>query len=387
MAPRRCCCASCTIGADNFDRANENPVSGNWSEVSGNWEVNSNELNSLSDGPLITTLRQAAPARTGNGYNTRVTVDLVIPSSGNRDYGIITAYRSSSDYDWIKLAYNGTTGKLNPTFYHSVSTVIMDITTHPSAEVWTPSPGANFTVEVCASEVEWTVTNQDISWRSCAGSSLSALPTAPLGGVGFRMGRFDNWEYFIHWESQASCPTCLCFCLDPNDIDDYKCIPDELTITITQDGAGTEPCPCLDGLTRTMYLSDPNSTGATPTFPLAANPKRWYSDYFDCEGARFWFVLCCETDRALTLSLLQYPNEDPTDASADYVQMTPLTPPSSVNCLPISLVYTASITSTTTTCDVLVDGVPIGTGTRLRACTPCYLLGPPAITWTATITE
>lgn len=392
MAPRRCCCRSCTIGEDKFNRANENPVSGSWYEVSGNWEVNSNELNSLSDGPLITTLRQPAPARTGKGYNSRVVVDLVIPASGNRDYGIITAYRGSGDYSWIKLSYNGTTGKLLPSFYSSPSTVVMDITTHPLAEVWTPSPGTNFTVEICASSVEWTVTNQDISWRCCFNASLPSLPTSPaVGGVGFLMGRFDNWSYYIHWESQASCPTCLCFCKDPGDIDDYKCIPDELTITITQDGSSPEPCPCLDGLTRTMYLSDPNSTGAFPTFPKAANPKRWYSETFDCEGARFWFVLSCETDRALTLSLLQYPNEDPTDPSADYVHVVPLTPPTSVNCLPIVLVYTGAVTSQLVTCDIYDDSDPpvaIGTGTRLRACTTCYPTGTtPFRTWTATITE
>ena len=130
MAPRRCCCASCTIGTDNFNRADENPVSGNWYEAGGNWEVDNNELNSLSDGPLITTLRQAAPVRTGNGYNTRIVVDLVIPATGNRDYGIITGYRGtggSDDYIWIKLSYNGTTGELSPSFYENPADVVMDL--------------------------------------------------------------------------------------------------------------------------------------------------------------------------------------------------------------------------------------------------------------------
>lgn len=393
MAPRRCCCdVNCTIGTDNFNRADENPVSGNWYEVSGDWEVDNNELNSLTDGPLITTLRQPAPVRTGNGYNTRVTVDLVIPASGSRDFGIITAYRNSTDYDWIKLSYNGSNGELSPTFYKNVSTAVMDRTTHPLAEIWTPSPGANFTVEICASDVEWTVTNQDITWRSCVGSSLASLPTSPaIGGVGFRMGRFDNWSYFIHWESNATCPLCLCFCRNPGDIDDYSCIPDVLTITITQDGYLTDPCPCLDGLTLQMYLSNPDSSGATPTYPLAANPKRWYSETFVCEGATFWFVLSCETDSGLTLTLLAYPNEDPTDPSTDYVLTDPLTPATAITCLPISIVFAGAVTSDVVTCDIydtsVTPPIPIGTGTRLRACSKCYAGGPPAITWTATITE
>jgi hypothetical protein len=393
MAPRKCCCASCTIGSDNFDRADENPVSGNWLEVSGDWEIDNNELNSLSDGVLVTTLRQAAPVRTGNGYNTRIIVDLVIPETGNRDYGIITGYRGtggSDDYIWIKLSYNGTTGELSPTFFENPVDIVMDRNTHPDAEVWTPSPGANFTVEICASDVEWTVTNQDISWRSCFGSSLPSLPTAPAGGVGFLMGRFDNWSYYIHWESNATCPTCLCFCLNPSDIDDYSCIPDELTLTLTQDGILDEPCPCLDDLTLTMYLSDPDTSGASPTYPLAANPKRWYSDTFICEGAELWFVLSCEPGSGLSLSVLSYPNEDPTDPSTDYVVTDALTPATSITCLPISIVFSGAVTSDVVTCDIFDNSTPpvaIGTGTRLRACSTCYADGPPDLTWTATITE
>ena len=65
MPSKRCCCGggtlSCMIGEDNFDRADENPVSGEWYEVSGNWCISGNELLSLAEGPLITTHRQPAP--------------------------------------------------------------------------------------------------------------------------------------------------------------------------------------------------------------------------------------------------------------------------------------------------------------------------------------
>lgn len=385
MGTRRCCCGtSCQIGTDEFNRANENPVTGSWSEVSGDWEVNANELNSISDGPLITTLRQPAPVRTGKGYNTRIVVDLVIPASGNRTYGIITAYRGTGDYSWIKLEYNGATTELRPTFYSTPTTIVMDINTHPGTEIFNASPGTNFEVTICASNVEWTVANvSGVQWRSCFPGGLAALPTFPLGGVGFLMGRFDDWRYYIHWESQATCETCLCFCLNPSNVDDYKCIPNTLLITITQDGAGTEPCGCLDGLSLRMYLANPIALELPVTYPLTASPKKWFSDVFTCSGTDYWFILSCIFPGQMGLSLVVAGVVDPLDSS---VQLTvaPQTPPNTTTCLPIVSVYTGAITSGITTCDIVS---PPSTGQRRWACSICYAGTPPTITWTATVTE
>jgi len=390
MAPRFCCCdVDCLVGEDNFDRADSNPPSGNWSVISGEWEIDNNELSSISDGPIITTSIPPPPVEVGARYNSRIVVDLVMPDSGDTEFGVICAYTSSSVYAWIKFSYNGTTGELSPTFYSDATTVIMDTTTHPGEEVWFCSPGTKYTFVICASDVEWTAANGDVVWHTCYPIGLDTLASG-LGAVGFLMGRFDNWEYYVHWESDKRCNRCECFCINLEDTDDYACIPECLILTITRDDFDLD-C-CIDDLSLTLHLSNPDVSGATPIFNPSAQRKRWFSDVFECSGTsstKLWFVLSCDLDRPLALSLLNYPNTDPTDASAEPVYMDARTLPDSVSCNPIMLEYFGVLQGTVTTCDILDEfDVPIGTGTKVGICDGCWPDGTePQPTWSVTITE
>jgi hypothetical protein len=392
MPPKRCCCSStCLFGQDDFNRANENPVTGQWHEVSGDWEIDSNELNCITEGPLITLYRQPAPKRVGNGYNSRIVVDLVVPASGDAEWKIITAYRSSTDYNWIHLEYDGTTGELTPTFYLN-ATEIMSTTTHPGGELWTPSPGTNFTVEICCSFIEWTITNvglqSDIIWHTCEDSGLTSLPTPPLGGQGLLYGRFDNWLHYIHWESDSTCDKCQCFCQNPDNKNDYKCLPETLYLTLTPEQV--TPSCSLDGAELEMYLSEPDVSGATPVYDATPIRKRWYSELFTCEGETLWFVLVCDNDYPLALSLLAYPNVDPDDASTTNVFLNDgalgkLVLPLTAECNPVLIEYDAIVDTATTTCDL--DPGP-GTGVRPLCCDGCWVDGTePDPRWSITITE
>jgi hypothetical protein len=383
------------IGEDNFDRADANPPTGNWSVVSGEWEIDGNELNCITEGPLITTNRQRAPRRAGNGYNSRIVVDLVIPASGGAEWKIITAYRSSSDYNWIHLEYDGSTGELTPTFYLNASE-IMSTTTHPGGELWTPDPGVNFTMEICCSFIEWTITNVgtqgDIIWHTCDDSGLTVLPTAPLGGQGLLFGRFDNWFHYIHWESDSACQKCQCFCVDPGNINNYKCLPETLHMVLTPDQV--TPTCSLDDLELDLYLSEPDVSGASPVYNATPIRKRWYSDLFVCEGETLWFVLVCDNDYPMTLSLLAYPNLDPDDDTTNNVfidngTIAKLIPPISVDCDPVSLDYGSLVSVGVITCDLLDGGgIPIGTGSRPLCCDGCWADGEaPIPTWSVTVTE
>jgi len=384
MPSKRCCCGggtlSCLIGEDNFDRADENPVSGEWYEVSGNWGISGNELVSLAEGPLITTHRQPAPTRIGNGYHSRIVVDLVVPSSGDADWKIICAYRGTGDYNWLHLEYDSGTGELTPTFYNN-ATAVMSTTTHPGEDVWSPTPGDNFTMEICCSDIEWTATNAglqgDVIWHTCEDCGLAALPAPPLGGQGLLKGHFDNWFHYIHWESNSSCEKCQCFCLNPSDIDDYSCIPDTLTLVLTPDQMDVT-C-VLDDLELTMYLTDDSS------YALTTNRKRWYSETFGCEGETLWFILVCEDDFVRSLSLVPHPILDPDDLSANnaFLIAGARITPSTEECNPLLLEYSSAVGVGLQTCDL--DPGP-GTGTRPLCCDGCWETDTPEPTWTVTIT-
>lgn len=394
MPTRRCCCVTgCLVGEDNFDRTDSNPPSGRWSVEGGEWEIDGFELNSISDGPIITTYRPPSPVEPGERYNSRILVDLVTPPSGDTVFGIICAYRSSTDYDWIKLEYNGTTGELFPTFYKNVSTLVMDITTHPGNEVWFLSPDTKYQFTICASDIEWTISKDDIVWHNCEQVGLDTLPTSPLGPVGFLMGRFDNWQYYVHWQSNKLCDKCECFCLNPDDDTDYSCIPECLKLTLTSDTDDVN-C-CVDDLELTMYLSNPDVSIVFPipgpVFNATSNRKRWYSDPFNCPTASStyqWFVLTCDNDRPLALSLLTYPNLDPTDPSAEPLRCDARRMPDTVSCNPILLEYIDAVEDDVTTCDIIEGGIPVRTGTRPSTCEGCWETGTnPQPKWTVTITE
>jgi hypothetical protein len=146
-----------------------------------------------------------------------------------------------------------------------------------------------------------------------------------------------------------------------------------------------------------MFLSEPDVTGASPIFDNTPIRKRWYSQLFECEGEKLWFILVCSTEHALTLSLVPYPNLDPDDDSTTNVWITSggsggaaekFIPPDSVDCNPVTIEYDSIVRVAVTTCDLLdSEGNPIGTGTKPVCCEGCWADSPPIPTWSITITE
>lgn len=332
--------------------------------------------------------RQPRPERKDAGYNSRLTVDLVIPSSGNATYKIITAFTDENDYKWIKLEYNGSNGRLVPTFYGSAGTsnVVMDTTLYPGGEIWTPSPGTNFTMEFCNADVEWSLSAEEVRWQTCGGG-LESLSTLSVGAVGFIEGEFDNFSYSIHWESDLDCEKCHCFCVEDSDDDVYKCIPETLSLRIEQDSPGTFDCSCVDDLELTLYQCyDPDTSGATPTFPKWPRKSLWFSDPFECEEETIWFIFQCPSQSSsATLSVVTYPSKT-TTGSAYYIAFPQSQQPNDATestCVPFSMVF-KNLTPSITTCD-LPGG---GTGTKAAVCAVCHNTTPtPVPTWTVYVTE
>jgi len=390
----KCCCAQgCEIARDHFDRDNANPPNGSWSVLSGEWEIASNRLRSITDGVIVTTKRQSAPTRVGKGYNSRVFVDLVIPATGTASWGVITAFTSLTDFRWIRLDYSAGYGggQLTPTFYQrsgASDSVVIDTTTNPGGEVWTPSPGTNFPMVFCNANVEWSAAGSadqgDVIWQTCTAGGLTSLPTSPNGGVGFLFGEFDNWIYEIHWESRLDCQRCNCICLSEIDPDDYSCLPETLNLVVTQDGANT--CPCIDGLELDLIQCDADTSGASPIRSVNTVKKTWYSDVFICQGETIWFKFSCTVGARASLEILTYPAKT---GSAFYLELPLAIMPADAadsTCIPIVQVF-KGLTTHPATCDILDGtGTPIGTGTGPAVCTECGAGTPTMPTWTVTVT-
>jgi len=392
MPPRHCCCdAECEIGRDDFMRADANPPTGRWIVIDGEWEIIDETLRSIEDGIILTTYRQPPPRRGGNGYNTRFEVDLLIPAEGDAEFEVVTAYRNETDYSYIHFFYNSANGELIPTFYSSPGNAVMDVTSHPEHDLWSATPGEPIRLVFCNAFAEWVVSGTglqgDVIWQTCDGG-LNNLPSAPLGGVGFRKGHFDNWVYEQHWESRIDCDRCQCFCVTADDPDNYLCIPEVLLLTILRDGSlGPYTC-CVDGLELELYQSDPDVSGTDPVYNLTARKNLWYSQTFICNGERMWFILTCPVGvSSPTLSLVTYPQKI-TSAGSGALQIEPETEPlEGSSCNPMNLIY-GPLTTVPVTCDVLDEfGNPIQTGFKPAACDFCTPDEPTTPTWTAYVTE
>lgn len=348
------CCneGSCVIGMDNFNRADENPVTGLWTEKSGDWSVNANTLVAVTNGILVTSIRQGRPRNTT--YNYRVQVDIVDTASS---WGLICKYTDTNNYDWIELT--NVAGTVMPRFWRRTGgsdTLVMDITTHPAGAPLTTTFSGSLTVILCYSEVEWsiyaTTTLGTQLWTTCNVQAATALPAdATTGFVGFNKGDYDNWFYYYHYLSNSTCYGCSCSCVNPSNSNDYKCIPEILLLTLTPIAAQLDCTSAPTTISMKMVQSTPLANVPPPaTYIKNATKKYWYGDpvflheplYYN---DYFWFRLECLTNGNFELSALDYPGGSAGIVSANRANFATLDGPSggslsvSVTCMPIILIF------------------------------------------------
>ena len=236
------------IAEDDFNRANSNPPSGNWLVIDpGEWEINTNRLRSITEGPIVTTIKQDPSSRPNNEYSIRVYFKALNIGPG-ASFGVICGYVDEDNFAWVKFDRVG--DSVYPTFYNrsgGSDSVVMDINTHPAG---IPFPidtggGANsWQGKICYSQTDWTVDNgvseesgygqmnvgSEHPWTVGTEGGQTDLPD--VGGmVGFLYGEFDDWAFHKHWEAKVTCDHCSCICINPDDLDDYIALPEELLVT------------------------------------------------------------------------------------------------------------------------------------------------------------
>jgi hypothetical protein len=254
----------------------------------------------------------------------------------------------------VKFELNDTGTGVWPSFIRralGVDTVLMDRISHPAGEALPLNNDNTFYGRICYAGVEWSVTSSDVPpdtgpgvehlWTMCE-AGASSLPDSPYGFVGVLYGRFDNWAYYDHYETDRECPYCSCFCRSEVDIDDYECIPETLTATIVpRHDPATYSAPRLDYKEITLKQNvDVNPSGP---YDLAPVKLRWRAQEIIDDryhpSASFW-LSCVEV---LTLK---------TDFDGIYIGSSGNQPPDWTKsiCRPLEL-YFGPINSSATQCD------------------------------------
>ena len=299
MPTKRCCCGNCKLGEDDFNRADANPPTGSWHEISGEWEIESNELNCITNGTLATTICHSSIYANGS-YVMRVTligmddgsvseweVSTGNPSSPN--YVVEVLHNFSTKQATLKLFSGNKSSLIHEETYSGVTANRQMTLCYSPGLTIDVSIGGNPQIEFCS----------DVTGAACYDVSGTNV-----GGFAFRKGRFDDWFYDLHWLDLAKCEKCTCFCEKSRE--DFKCYPDTLYLSFdnTVGGAALATIP--------LYQSFLNSSSY-----LWPEKVAWYSDVQNCGGpvgaqwtARF---LCGQEDLgSLAFGTADYQFEDPT---------------------------------------------------------------------------
>ena len=298
MPTKRCCCANCRLGEDNFNRANENPVSGAWHEISGDWEVLSNQLNCVTTGVLATTICHQAKYTNGS-YVMRCTL-AGITSGGITEWEMSCGNPNSPNYV-VEVLLNSMTSQATLKLYSGNKTTLIREQTYDGVTADREiticySPGLTIDVSIGVPDLEFC---SDVTGSACYSSSGT-----DVGGFAFRKGRFDNWFYDLHWLDLAKCEKCTCFCEKSRD--DYLCYPDVLYLSF-ENIAGGATFPSIP-----LYQSFADASNY-----LWPEKVAWFSEVQSCGPpvnaqwtARF---LCGQEDLgALAFGTAAYQFENPT---------------------------------------------------------------------------
>ena len=200
-----CCCESCAIFGDDFNRADDTDLGSDWDEDSGAAEIKDNKLRLTSAGTLVVT------TTTKSGDSDYLACQLDIPDN-NKTLRIIVDYVDSDSYHFLEID-----------FRHSGSTSTL--------QLYKRSGGTNTAVGSSATTTALT-TSSSILPRVCltAAGQFSAH-LAGTGGIsvqgtttvhgGSKVGIYledatnldvDGFVWGVHESEDENCDECLALC-------------------------------------------------------------------------------------------------------------------------------------------------------------------------------
>lgn len=263
MPTKRCCCGNCRLGEDDFNRPDEDPVTGAWHEISGNWEVKDNEL--TGSGVLATTVCHA-PTMLGSFISTMDLIGFTDGADASWEVGL--GDPSNPDYI-IEVTYDDTEESVTLKVWNGTKT------TELASETYFGSGSSNETLKICyapslalAVEIDGRIPALELCDDGSSGPCFEDSGI-DVGGFSFRDGTFDNWVYDLHWIDLKICERCPCFCQKSNT--DFSCYPENLTLSFVSVGDTSATLP-------SVTLKQSLNTPATP-WPVK---DTWYSTVQNC---------------------------------------------------------------------------------------------------------
>ncbi len=209
-----CCCETCTIAEDTFNRADSATPGTAWQVVSGTWEIVSNALSETSGAGLV-FLKKTHPKNSPTGV---VYVDLLGPANGTK-HRVLVNYVDDENYLYAEY-YHATNGA---DCYLAVGIVVAGDETELNRREGYSIGSASNRLVVCRSRdglYAYLEGRYDAA-RACGIEDNGGRRVALAGGsIGF-----DNFDWEQHHTTNPDCPMCMCEC-------EGYCLPSELLLTV-----------------------------------------------------------------------------------------------------------------------------------------------------------
>jgi hypothetical protein len=280
MPPRFCCCASCRLGEDDFNRADASPPTGNWYVVSGEWEILDNEL--TGSGVLATTI--CHPSSYPNGsYVARMKLvgmsdgsvsewEIGMGNPSSPTYVVEVEHTFATFSATLKLWSGNKASLLHSETYFGVSS------DQTLTVCYAPGLAVKATIGFIPA-IEWC--------DASTGSDCYTISGVDVGGFSFRAGTFDDWVYEVHWLDNPACEKCPCFCEKSRE--DFSCYPPVLYLSFISVG---DDEAVLNTIPLYQAFLDPSSY-------LWPEKLTWYSEVQSCGspvGAQWTVRFSCQQD-------------------------------------------------------------------------------------------
>lgn len=325
---RRCCCSgqSCIIFEDAFNRLNNTNLGAGWYEANGNSDIFSSTLRVPSGGRVTCTRPNplSTPA-------TRTTAVLKNPQSGDVFRACLNSDREGlnclfAEFEamgggqaWIRACSlsNGIVTLLDQNQVGYTAGLDNNLVACRTLTGLYAGCDASMTTWACIADDDYR----------------NVYRRAGLANGGNTSIQFDNFQYMQYeYPPGTICFACACEC---DDGVDKRCMPKQLTLTITVVLGGM--CDCLDGETVTLNFVDGNQpaiswsgTGNFCTWNGGA-PEPWAFTLW-CDGP---FILCLAENQS-SICGWNPPGDGPCTVVPPQVSASP----SSVQCDPLEIVYT-----------------------------------------------
>jgi hypothetical protein len=276
MPPRKCCCGTCFIAEDDFNRADSADPGPLWYTVDGA-EIVDNELLVTARTSLIpcSSFPKGSIAASFKIVNAATVATHVIrlgDPAGSLEVEVFFAGTFGVDGTFT-ITISGASEAVDYTFPWEVADETIRICYVPDIQI---SAGPGVGRINASAHPDWVTSCLNVAYDDCW-----LIGSQSVGNLHFMEGNFDDFVAQVHDDELDGCPDCDCYCEEVIDgIGERFCIPPELTLNLYSTTCGAT----TGAYAMTQILATDINLETAPTLIPWPQKLMWVSEVVTCSA-------------------------------------------------------------------------------------------------------